>query len=172
MRSHSLVRRGIWIVGATLVGALLAACTSTPGSSASSGARHPGQALSSANVPGAGVLVIDGRGRTVYVLLDAQHRSVPCTSASGCTSAWPPVTVSSGAPAAKGTVQTAMVGVRAGQATYHGWALFEYAGDTANGEANGVGVSSYGGTWYALRPSGALVATKSAPSSGPNGSGW
>ena len=34
---------------------------------------------------------------------------------------------------------------------YQGWPLFRYSGDTAPGQANGNGISSYGGTWYVIK---------------------
>jgi hypothetical protein len=41
--------------------------------------------------------------------------------------------------------------------TYNDYLLYEYSGDTKAGQANGVGIKSFGGTWYALSPSGMPV---------------
>ena len=38
--------------------------------------------------------------------------------------------------------------------TYNGWLMYEYSGDSGPDQAEGEGVSSYGGTWYVLSPSG------------------
>jgi hypothetical protein len=38
-----------------------------------------------ANVSGVGNVVVDGKGRTVYILTSGGQMNVPCTSANGCT---------------------------------------------------------------------------------------
>ncbi|MGH9065129.1 MAG: COG4315 family predicted lipoprotein [Acidimicrobiales bacterium] len=52
------------------------------------------------------------------------------------------------------------------QVTYGGHPLYHYAGDSAPGQANGEGVSSYGALWYAVSPEG-----KAVTSSGGSGYG-
>jgi predicted lipoprotein with Yx(FWY)xxD motif len=42
------------------------------------------------------------------------------------------------------------------QLTVSGDPVDYYVGDTSAGQANGEGISSYGGIWYALQPSGRL----------------
>jgi hypothetical protein len=57
--------------------------------------------------------------------------------------------------------------------TYKGWLMYEYAGDDATGQANGEGIHSFGGTWYALSPAGTPVMTPSGSStSGTSGGGY
>ena len=51
---------------------------------------------------------------------------------------------------------------------FKGWRLYEYTGDTGSGQANGQGLKSYGGTWYALDASGRPV-KRSSSSSYPGG---
>jgi hypothetical protein len=53
--------------------------------------------------------------------------------------------------------------------TYHGWLLYEFAGDSAAGQANGEGIHSFGGTWYALNASGEPVMPAGAASSSSSG---
>lgn len=112
------------------------ATTPTPSSSPSA---KLGTKLATAKVSGVGTVLADARGRTVYVLTSATGKNVPCTNASGCTAVWPPV---SGPP-------------------YKGWRLYEYTGDSGRGQANGEGIKSFGGTWYALSPSGRPVESSS-----------
>ena len=38
--------------------------------------------------------------------------------------------------------------------TYGGFPLYEFAHDSGPGQANGEGISSFGGTWYAVSKSG------------------
>jgi predicted lipoprotein with Yx(FWY)xxD motif len=99
-----------------------------------------------ASVSGVGTVLVDGKGRTVYVLTKSGQKNVPCTDASGCTGVWPPVS-----------------------AAFKGWRLYEYTGDSGSGQANGQGIKSFGGTWYVLSPSGDPVKTSS---SGGYGGGY
>ena len=43
--------------------------------------------------------------------------------------------------------------------TYNGWLMYEYTGDTGPDQVNGQGISSFGGTWYILSPSGDPLTT-------------
>jgi len=119
--------------------------------------------MSTTEIAGLGTVVVDGRGRTVYVLTADGKTSVPCTDESGCTKVWPDISVPDGttAPAAGQGVQASMLGSKQegdeAYATYNDWLLYEFAGDSAAGQAKGEGITSFGGTWYALTPSGTLV---------------
>jgi hypothetical protein len=55
--------------------------------------------------------------------------------------------------------------------TYHGRPLYTYVGDTAGDQANGEGLKSFGGTWYAVSASGTLVKRGSSAKSPSSGSG-
>ena len=50
------------------------------------------------------------------------------------------------------------------QATYDGRPLYTYAGDTAPGQANGNGITSFGGTWHEVTVSGSAAAPAPAAS--------
>jgi hypothetical protein len=50
--------------------------------------------------------------------------------------------------------------------TAGGWPLYTFVKDKAPGDVTGQGVKNFGGTWYAVSPSG--VAVKSTPSSSPS----
>jgi predicted lipoprotein with Yx(FWY)xxD motif len=134
-------KRGLVVGAMVALTGLVAGCGGGAYGSgpATTGARTTVQApagFKTANVSGVGTVLVDGKGRTVYVLTKAGEKNVPCTDASGCTAAWPPVS-----------------------AAFKGWRLYEYTGDTGSGQANGQGLKSYGGTWYVLSPSGNLVTT-------------
>lgn len=144
--------------------------TSKPSGSGS----NPATKFSTANVSGVGNVVVDGKGRTVYILTSGAKKNVPCTDASGCTGAWPDLPFPDGTSAA-----TAGSGLNASllgtmklsdgetYPTYNGYLMYEYSGDSAAGQANGQGLKSYGGTWYVLNPSGQPV-----KSSGSSGGGY
>jgi len=127
--------------------------------------------FSAANVSGVGTVLVDGKGRTVYILTKDGKTNVPCDDASGCTASWPDLPLKDGVMAAKAGqgVTASLLGTKKlsdGETypTYNGWLMYEYAGDSGSGQANGQGIKSFGGTWYVLSPSGTPV--KKSSSSG------
>jgi predicted lipoprotein with Yx(FWY)xxD motif len=155
------------VVASTLVvaGLVLAACGSSGYGSGTTTTTHgggatPGSSLATATVAGLGTVVVDGRGRTVYVLSSGATKNLACTSANGCTAVWPPLVLPTGAASAHAGsgIHGALLGhvVVGGVAypTYRGWRLYEFSGDTGPAQAGGQGLSSYGGTWHALTVSG------------------
>jgi secreted repeat protein with Y-X4-D motif len=54
--------------------------------------------------------------------------------------------------------------------TYASYPLYTYSGDSGPGTANGKGITSFGGTWWPITPTGTLV-TGSSSSSATGGSG-
>jgi predicted lipoprotein with Yx(FWY)xxD motif len=129
--------------------------------------------LKVAQAAGLGQVLVDARGYTVYILTADGHHNVACTDATGCTKVWPDLPLPDGVSAA-----TAGPGVEANllkakkssdgetYPTYNGWLMYEYAADSGPAQANGQGIKSFGGTWYALSPSGTPVIQKTSPSSG------
>lgn len=108
--------------------------------------------------------MVDGRGRTVYVLTADGHTNVFCTDASGCTNVWPDLPLPAGISAARAGrgIQASLLGTMRlsdGETypTYDGWLMYEYVGDSAPGQGTGQGINSFGGTWYALSASGTPV---------------
>ena len=161
------------VVGAIAAAALVAGCGggSKPAASSSSsstgGSKNPAGEFSAANVSGLGTVLVDGKGRTVYILVSG-GKNVPCTDSSGCTNVWPDLPFPSGTSSAKaGTGATASLLASKKESdgetypTYNGWLLYEYTGDSGPGQANGQGIKSFGGTWYVLNASGKPVTTKS-----------
>jgi predicted lipoprotein with Yx(FWY)xxD motif len=118
------------------------------------------------NIPGLGPGIIDARGRTVYVLTKDGSTNVPCTDKSGCTDAWPDLPLEAGVMAAKAGpgITASMLGTKKSSdgetyPTYNGWLMYEYSGDASPDQANGQGITSFGGTWYVLSPSGDPLTT-------------
>ena len=149
----------------------LSACGSSGSSATASAASSssPGTSFKTAKVAGLGTVLVDARGHTVYLLTSADHKNLPCDDASGCTKVWPDLPLPGGTAAA-----TAGSGVKASllgtmklsdgetYPTYNSWLLYEYAGDTGAAQEHGEGIQSFGGTWYALSPSGDPVTSSSA----------
>jgi len=158
---------GILALGALAAsGALLAACGGGSGATGASGrtagqVSKPGTQFHTADIAGRGTVVVDARGRTVYVLTADAKSNVPCTDASGCTALWPDLPLpdgSTGATAGQG-IQASLLGTTKladGETypTYNGWLMYEYAGDSGPGQAGGQGIKSFGGTWYTLSAAG------------------
>jgi predicted lipoprotein with Yx(FWY)xxD motif len=137
---------------------------STPTSSGSTGS-SASATVSTANVAGLGRVLVNGQGHTLYVFLPDRHAKVTCTGI--CAKAWPPMKLSAGQkPAASGGAKASLLGSypdpEGGRvATYAGWPLYTYIGDSSPGQATGQGLNTSGGYWYVIAPSGQMV-TKSA----------
>jgi predicted lipoprotein with Yx(FWY)xxD motif len=107
-----------------------------------------------------GRVLVDSRGRTLYLFLaDKGTRSV-CNSAE-CVRDWPPL-LTKGAPIAGAGINAMLLGTttRADgtrEVTYAGHPLYYFVADRNAGDVTGQGVNSYGGLWYVVSPSGALV---------------
>lgn len=124
--------------------------------------------FSATNVPGVGMVVVDGRGRTVYLLTSGDHTNVPCDDASGCTKVWPDLPLPQGTSSAKAgnglqasLLSTMKLSDGETYPTYNGWLMYEYVGDSGPGQAHGEGIQSFGGTWYAISPAGTPVTAPS-----------
>ena len=137
----------------------------------------PSTSFGTAKVSGLGTVLVDGSGRTVYVLTSGSQKNVPCTDSSGCTNVWPDLPLPSGKSSSKAgmglessLLSTKKLSDGETYPTYNGYLVYEYTGDSGPGQANGEGIKSFGGTWYALSPSGHLVKSSSGGSGG-SGSG-
>lgn len=175
-------KRGLVVGGVVALTGVLAGCgggshASSTGSvkGAAKSGGQPSTMFETAKVSGVGTVLIDGHGRTVYILTSSSRKNVPCTDASGCTKVWPDLPLPSGMSAAKAGMgaKTSLLGTKKlsdGETypTYNGWLMYEYTGDSGPGQANGEGIKSFGGTWYALTASGQPVMSSSSGSGGGN----
>lgn len=145
--------------------------------------------LSVATVPGVGHVLVNGDGRTLYVLASEKGGRITCTASGSCTKYWPPVILPSGAAhgiAGRGVQASSLGSVSSPSGelrlTYAGWPLYTYVGDSRAGQASGQGVKDSFGVWWVLSPAGTPVTsgtssptapstppTTSAPSSGGAG---
>ncbi len=138
--------------------------TSSPTSSAPSATASTPTAtvgISTASVSKLGVVLVDEQGHTLYIFMPDRHAKVTCTGA--CAQVWPPLKLASGqAPKASGAVKSSLLGSATDPeggsvATYAGWPLYTYAGDSGPGTDSGQGLNINGGLWYAISPSGAVI---------------
>ena len=112
----------------------------------------PGGRLATIGVEnsGLGKIIVDSRGRTVYLFL--QDSGTGSTCFGECARAWPPVRAKEGEP----------------QVTYNGHPLYLFAGYQNPGDTNGQSLSAFGAKWYVLSPAGNQI-TRQPSSSGGNG---
>jgi predicted lipoprotein with Yx(FWY)xxD motif len=141
---------------------------------AAAGAANPAITVAAASVPGVGTVLVNGDGKTLYMLTSEKGGTLTCTDDNGCTKVWPDTELPSGttAPIAGSGIQASMLSTVKGPSgalyiTYAGWPLYTYSGDTGPGQARGQGIVSFGGTWETLTPAGTPVTSTS--SSGGSG---
>ncbi|HEY7926427.1 MAG TPA: hypothetical protein VIG86_03285 [Candidatus Dormibacteraeota bacterium] len=160
-------RTGRLLLGAIATTALVTACGGASGASGGGAGGSGSAATISAAQTSAGMVLTGPDGNTVYVLLDAQGKPLPCSGS--CPSSWPSV-ASSGTPqAGSGVTATLAVATAAdgsSQAAANGAPLYYYSGDTGSGQVNGNGLTSFGGTWHAVQANGQPMSGGSAPSTG------
>jgi predicted lipoprotein with Yx(FWY)xxD motif len=179
------------IVGAAAAGAVaaLAGCGGSSGGRPASapasptGAADPAVTVAAASVPGVGTVLVNGEGRTLYILTSEQGGRITCTDDNGCTRVWPDTELHGTTHGVAGSgVQASMLGTIRDSTgslylTYGGWPLYTYSGDPGPGHANGQGIVSFGGTWETLSPEGSPVRGASsmgggATTSSGTGSGY
>ena len=100
-----------------------------------------------------GTILVDGKGRSLYMYGADTQGSGKSACAGACLAAWPPLT---GAPSAGSGVDASKLGTITGtdgstQVTYNGWPLYYFAKDSAAGQTTGQGV---GGIWWVVSPQG------------------
>jgi predicted lipoprotein with Yx(FWY)xxD motif len=121
-----------------------------------------------ANDSALGKILVDSRGRTLYLFKKDTGTQSQCSGA--CAAAWPPVraaakpTAGSGVTASK--LGTSARSDGAPQVTYNGHPLYLYAGDQNPGDTNGQGITGFGAAWYVVSPSGDQI------TSGGSGNGY
>lgn len=170
---------------AVATGGFLAACGGSytggsPGSSSSSsGGSNAAITVSSASVSGLGTVLVNGDGRTLYMLTSEKGGKITCTDDNGCTKVWPDTELPSGVTkgiAGSGAQASLLSTVKSADGhlylTYAGWPLYTYSGDNGPMQGNGEGITSFGGTWWALSPSGSPVMGSSGGASPSASSGY
>ena len=128
-----------------------------------------------------GVILINTKGRTLYVFARDQHRHVTCTGS--CASFWHPLKWKGASkPKAGGAAKSSLLGSDKNPSggrvvTYNNWPLYTYAGDSGAGQTSGQGLNLNGGKWYVISAKGKVVkASRSSgggtTTGGGGGGGW
>jgi predicted lipoprotein with Yx(FWY)xxD motif len=126
---------------------------------------------------GLGLILVDGRGRTLYLFEKDRHGKSAC--AGQCAAFWPPL-IASGKPLATAGAKASLLGTTKRtdgrlQVTYNHHPLYRFIKDTKKGQTNGEEVDAFGAKWYALSPAGAKVENndaKSGSGAGPTTGGY
>jgi predicted lipoprotein with Yx(FWY)xxD motif len=108
---------------------------------------------------GLGTIVVDGRGRSLYLFeKDANGRSA-CSGT--CTVYWPPLLTTGKTTALAGVKASLLGSVRRSdgsrQVTYAGHPLYFFSGDSKRGQTNGEGLKDFGAGWYVVTPAGKKI---------------
>jgi predicted lipoprotein with Yx(FWY)xxD motif len=105
----------------------------------------------------AGMILVDGRGFTLYAFTADRPRHDACAEKPDCLTAWPAMTTG-GAPIAGPGVKRALIGtIRVHgqrQVTYAGHPLYRYIADSGPGQTFYINIMQFGGRWPALNASG------------------
>jgi predicted lipoprotein with Yx(FWY)xxD motif len=167
--SHQNLSRLPGLAGAIGVLLLAAACggsstTAAPASGATAAAKSGATVVNTA-ATGAGKILVDAQGRTMYAFAADSKGHSNCNGA--CLTYWPLVPAGVKAPTA-GAGVTATFGVvkRSDgrmQLTVDGWPMYTYVGDSKPGVTSGQGKNLSGGLWWVVDPTGKWI-TKAASS--------
>jgi predicted lipoprotein with Yx(FWY)xxD motif len=120
-----------------------------------------------------GRMLVDGRGRTLYLFEKDRGGRSSCTGA--CARFWPPLLTT--------TKPRAGTGVRAGllgttrrpdgklQVTYRRHPLYAFALDKRAGQTKGEGTTNFGAEWYVVSAAGTKIEPDDESSTSAGGSG-
>jgi predicted lipoprotein with Yx(FWY)xxD motif len=106
-----------------------------------------------------GRIVVDNKGRTLYLFEKDKNRRSACSG--HCAKYWPPL-LSHGKPVARTGVKQSLLGVtrRANgseQVTYAGHPLYRFVEDRQAGQTKGEGSQAFGAGWDVLSPAGKKI---------------
>ena len=114
-------------------------------------------ALTTATKAPFGTYVVDGSGRSVYILEGTRGGSGINRCSGQCLQVWPPLMAGRAQGVATGLNPGLVQSVSSysgAQIAYGGWPLYYYHRDQAPSDTTGQGVRDAWGTWYLLSPSG------------------
>jgi predicted lipoprotein with Yx(FWY)xxD motif len=181
VRSGKFNRYQVRLMAVALLAVLGLVAAGCGGSSASAapaggvaGAQHStgSVAVKTSKIKGLGVVLVNTKGRTLYVFMKDAHRHVTCTKANGCQSFWPPLKwTSASKPTAGGAAKSSLLAwdkdPGGGKVvTYNHWPLYTYSGDSAAGQAKGWNQNLNGGKWYVISAKGTVVKHKTSGGGG------
>jgi predicted lipoprotein with Yx(FWY)xxD motif len=106
-----------------------------------------------------GRIVVDGKGRTLYLFEKDKTRRSTCYGQ--CAKYWPPL-LTHGKPVAKAGAKQSLLGMTrradgSRQVTYAGHPLYRFVEDTKRGQTKGEGSRAFGAGWDAVSPAGKKI---------------
>lgn len=124
--------------------------------------------IGAANEGELGTILVDSKGRTLYLFRRDSASKSTCFGA--CAGTWPPLRAT-GKPTVSGRASASLVGTITRsdgeqQLTYNGHPLYLYAGDENAGDTRGQGLTDFGASWYVLTPAGQQVTGQASRSYG------
>jgi len=136
-------------------------------------ARAASQPTVSTSSTGLGRILVDSRGRTLYLFQKDRNGKSAC--AGQCATFWPPL-ITAGKPHVGAGARASLIGTtkRADgrmQVTYNHHPLYTFVKDTKAGQTNGENLSAFGAEWYALSPAGVKVEKSAATPTSSGGYG-
>jgi len=106
-----------------------------------------------------GKIIVDSRGRTLYLFEKDTRGHSACSGT--CAMYWPPLLTRSKPIAGHGLKKSLLGTIRrangARQVTYAGHPLYRYVLDTKAGQTNGEGLQDFGAGWDALSAAGKKI---------------
>lgn len=158
MRTFAAVAAGVTVAAA---GALPAGATAREVTHAAGG--HVTRARPVVKLANtlAGPLLVDHRGRTIFMFARDRRRHDTCATIKGCEIDWPAVTTI-GRPVIGPGVKRSLIGTipykgRRRELTYAGHPLHTYKFDPAARSVMNIGNTQFGGAWWGLDAAGKLV---------------
>jgi predicted lipoprotein with Yx(FWY)xxD motif len=106
-----------------------------------------------------GRIVVDGKGRTLYLFEKDKNRRSACYGP--CATYWPPL-LTHGKAVARAGAKLSLLGTtrRASgseQVTYGGHPLYRFVLDGKPGQTKGEGLQDFGGSWNVVSPAGKKI---------------
>jgi predicted lipoprotein with Yx(FWY)xxD motif len=106
-----------------------------------------------------GRIVVDSKGRTLYLFEKDKNRRSACNGQ--CATYWPPL-LSRGKPLAGPGIKRSLLGTTrrkngTEQVTYAGHPLYRYVGDSSPGQTTGEGSQGFGAAWDVVSPAGKQI---------------
>ena len=160
----------LFIAAAALSGVALIA--GAFGDTSSASPRHASKgALVALRSTALGNVLVDARGRTLYLFEKDMHGRSACYGA--CATYWPPL-FSNAKPRPGRGVRASLLGLTKRsngkrQVTYAGHPLYTFIADKRAGQTNGEGLTNFGGAWDAVAASGRAVEPTASDSGGTGG---
>jgi len=108
-----------------------------------------------------GMILVNGKGFTLYAFTKDGKNKDACVKIGGCTTVWPPVTTT-GTPQAGSGVKSSLLGTIAykgnlKQVTYDGLPLYAFSDDSGPASTEYIDQSQFGGRWPAVSAAGKVV---------------